>query len=314
MKILLTGCAGFIGSHLTEKLLEQNHTVIGIDNFDNFYDPKFKWENLQPIFENYARNFSLIKDSIFKVQYEKLDFDVVVHLAAVLGVRNSISDPLNTLVNNVDATAHLLQNTAKRAQKFIFASSSSVYGNNQVPFSVEDKVDNPISPYAASKKAGELLCYTYHQLYNLSVTCLRFFTVYGPKQRPDLAISKFMNALYKNEQIDLFGNGQTSRDYTFVDDIVNGILAAIDRCKGYSIFNLGNDSPTKLIDLVSTIAKITDCSNPKINFTSKQAGDVESTWADISQSKKLLGYDPKIALIDGLRRQFEWLKSSKTRL
>lgn len=313
MKILLTGCAGFIGSHLAEKLLEQNHTIIGIDDFDNFYNPEFKWENLTYIFENYARNFYLIKDNIFNVQYDKLDFDVVVHLAAVPGVRNSISDPLNTLVNNVDATAILLQKTAMRAQKFIFASSSSVYGNNRVPFSVEDRVDHPISPYAASKKAGELLCYTYHQLYNLNVTCLRFFTVYGPKQRPDLAINKFIKSIYKGEQINLFGNGQTSRDYTFVDDIVNGILAAINKCNGYSIFNLGNDSPTKLIDLVSAIAEITGC-QPKINFTSKQAGDVESTWADISQSKNMLGYDPKISLIDGLRRQFEWLKNSKTRL
>lgn len=308
MKILITGCAGFIGSHLAETLLKQGHTVIGIDSLNNFYDSKLKWNNVRPLFE-YRTKFFFIHENILNVNFEQLDFEVVIHLAATPGVRGSILNPIHTFKNNVNTTIALLEKISKKCKKFIFASSSSVYGNNKVPFSIEDEVNHPISQYAASKKAGELICYTYHNLYNLNVCCLRFFTVYGPRQRPDLAISKFIKSIYKEEEIEIFGDGQTSRDYTYIDDIVDGIIAAVDKCENYSIYNLGNDSPTKLLDLVNTISKVID-KKPILKFSQIQPGDVNSTWADISHTKSALAFEPKIKLIDGLRRQFDWFKDN----
>lgn len=308
MKILITGCAGFIGSHLAEALLKQGHSIIGIDALNSFYNPDLKWNNVKPLFE-YHTKFFFIHENITNVNFEQLDFDAVVHLAATPGVRGSIANPVDTFRNNVNATISLLEKISKKCDKFIFASSSSVYGNNKTPFSIEDEVNHPISQYAASKKSGELICYTYHDLYKLNVCCLRFFTVYGPRQRPDLAISKFIKSIYKEEEIQIFGDGQTSRDYTYIDDIVNGIITAIDKCKGYSIFNLGNDSPTKLIDLVNMISEVVG-KKPILKFSSMQLGDVNSTWADISHTKSALGFEPKIKLIDGLHRQFDWFKNN----
>lgn len=308
MKILITGCAGFIGSHLAERFLKENNNyVIGIDCFDDFYDSNIKWSNVKPLFE-YRNRFVLIHDRIENINFSSLDFDIIIHLAAVPGVRNSIKNPLKTFDSNVMSTVYLLQNTFEKCKKFIFASSSSVYGNNKTPFSINDIIDYPISQYAASKKAGELICHTYSHLYGLNVTCLRFFTVYGPRQRPDLAINKFIKSIYKEEEIEIFGDGQTSRDYTYIDDIVDGIISAIKHCKGYSIFNLGNDLPIKLLDLVNKIASIID-NKPIIKFISKQPGDVESTWADISHTRSALNYNPKVKLTEGLQRQFNWFKS-----
>lgn len=305
MKILITGCAGFIGSHTAERFLKEQHDVIGIDCFDNFYNSSIKWLNVKPLFE-YRDKFTFIHDRIENVNFGLLDFDVVIHLAAVPGVRNSIQNPIKTFDYNIMTTVNLLQST--KCEKFIFASSSSVYGNNKTPFSIDNNVDFPISQYAASKKAGELICHTYNHLYGLNVTCLRFFTVYGPRQRPDLAISKFIKSIYKEEEIQIYGDGQTSRDYTYVSDIVDGIVAAVDHCKGYSIFNLGNDAPVKLIDLVNKIAAVVG-NKPKLKFISKQLGDVEATWADISHTKSALNYNPKIKLTEGLQKQFNWFKN-----
>ncbi len=308
-KVFITGVAGFIGSNLARTLLEQDFTVSGIDNFDNFYDPGIKRKVVEKlksypgfkIFEGDIRDRKLL-DHIFETENPEL----VIHLAARAGVRPSIEDPELYYDVNVTGTLVLLEAMRKAGLKdLLFASSSSVYGNNKkVPFSESDAVDNPISPYAATKKAGELLCYTYHHLYNFNIFCLRFFTVYGPGQRPEMAIQQFGRKITEGLPITLFGDGTTRRDYTFVEDIVAGIIAAAGKLDGYQILNLGNSDTISLIDLVRGIEE-TLGRKALIEWQPMQPGDVEITYADISKARNLIGYKPDYPVKKGLKKMFE---------
>lgn len=304
MRFLVTGGAGFIGSHLCERLLNLKHHVICVDNFNDFYCSKIKRSNIYPLLN---QNFTLFDYDFRKFQIPE-NVDCVIHLAAYAGVRPSIQDPLLYSDVNVSGTIKLLNDCAETGiKKFIFASSSSVYGNNKkTPFSETDNVDFPISPYAATKKAGELLCYTYHKLYDMDITCLRFFTVYGQRQRPDLAIRKFFTAIKKEEPIHMFGDGLSGRDYTFIDDIIDGIIASIEKCKGYNIYNLGNSNPVILRDLIEKCFKISG-SNVEVIKEPMQPGDVEITYADIEKAKNELCFNPKTPIDDGLSRMWEWM-------
>ena len=309
---LVTGCAGFIGSHLTEQLLSQGHKVIGIDNFDTFYSKTIKEKNLQKAKNN--PNFRFYDIDITKTeQVFKLNerADVVIHLAAKAGVLPSIKSPYDYIQYNISATNNLLE-WMKREQvlKLIFASSSSVYGNNtKVPFSETDNVDYPISPYAFTKKSCELMNHTYHYLYNIDIINMRLFTVYGPRQRPDLAIHKFVKKIDKGEPIDMYGEGKTSRDYTFVEDTVKGITQLIDYIQihnnVFEIVNLGNNQPVELRYLISLIYKLMNKSE-KINKLPEQKGDVEITFADISKAKKMIKYNPKHKIEDGVKKFIDW--------
>ena len=312
MKILVTGGAGFIGSHLCEALLAQGEQIVVLDNFDPFYPESIKRNNIENAqrSSNYElvvgdiRDSSLV-DSLFK-QHQ---FDVVVHLAARAGVRPSIEDPVGYQDVNVNGTMVLLEAARKfKLNIFIFASSSSVYGNNKkVPFDEKDFVDHPISPYAATKKTGELFCYTYSHLYNINMTCLRFFTVYGPRQRPDLAIHKFAKLINNNVEIPVFGDGSMRRDFTYIDDIVGGILASIKHCSGYEIYNLGESSPVRLDELIIAIETALG-KKAIINRLPQQPGDVEQTYADITKAKDKLGYNPQVLIDVGIGKFVEWFK------
>ena len=313
---LITGAAGFIGSHLTEYLLNQGHFVVGLDNFCDFYDPAIKRRNVRNAMA--SDRFELVEADIRDCGAVSQVFGVhkpqsVVHLAAMAGVRPSIENPFYYTQVNVQGTVHLLDTAvAHGCERFLFASSSSVYGNNsKVPFSEEDRVDHPISPYASTKKAGELICHTYHYLHQLPVSCLRFFTVFGPRQRPDLAIAKFLRLVAQGKPIPMFGDGSTSRDYTYVDDIVQGISASLDRCdraSGYQIYNLGGNHPVSLHEMIATIVSVTGC-QLHIERHPMQPGDVTRTWADLTRSGTDLDYRPVTTLADGIAKQWEWLQS-----
>jgi UDP-glucuronate 4-epimerase len=314
VRIWITGAAGFIGSHLCEKLLSRGDEVLGLDNFDPFYSRRIKDRNLadlmnDPRFEFVQCDLSELSE-LNDVSRQGDAPDVVVHLAAKAGVRPSIADPLGYERANVQATMNLLQRftCGEHRPKFIFASSSSVYGNNpKVPFNEADPVDHPISPYAATKKACELVCHTYHHLYGLPVWCLRFFTVYGPRQRPDLAIHKFTARILSEESIEVFGDMDSSRDYTYIDDVLEGVLAAVDRCAGYEIINLGSEHPVTLGNMIATIEQATGC-RANIDRLPAQPGDVERTFADIDKAKRLLDYRPRMDFAEGVRRFVEWYR------
>lgn len=311
MKVLVTGAAGFIGSHLTERLLDSGSEVIGVDNFDDFYDPNIKRENLTLAAQN--NRFRLIeadiRDSHSMEQALSGGIDIIVHLAAKAGVRPSIEQPLLYADVNINGTMVLLEAARKNnISKFIFGSSSSVYGNNKkVPFSEDDNVDFPISPYAATKKACELICHTYHSLYNISISCLRFFTVYGPRQRPDLAIHKFAKLIEQNKPIPVFGDGNMMRDFTYIDDIINGTIAAMNKCCGFNIYNLGESQPIKLSSLIEHLEAALGKKAIKQHLPA-QPGDVEQTYADISKAEKELGYRPGTQIEQGLAKFVKWLR------
>lgn len=318
MKILVTGGAGFIGSHLCERLLLDGNDVIIIDNFNDYYDPSIKRDNINLINETAAKSGSRLKviegDIRNKAIYndvELSDVDVVIHLAAMAGVRPSIENEDLYWDVNVNGTLNVLQMCQKNnIKKIIFASSSSVYGNNpKVPFSEFDQVDNPISPYAATKKTGELMCYTNHYLNKNSIACLRFFTVFGPRQRPDLAINKFVRLISDDKPIQLFGDGTTSRDYTYVDDIVDGILQAmnyiLNKENVFEIFNLGGDEPVTLIDMVHQIESTVN-KKAIVEWLPMQSGDVDRTCADITHSTNIIGYKPKTTFEEGIRNFVDW--------
>ena len=313
-RIVVTGAAGFIGSHLCEALLARGDQVLGIDNFDSFYEPRVKMANIASCREHSAFEMHEgdIRDADFVTGVLAHDVDVVVHLAARAGVRPSIEQPLLCQDINVHGTAVMLESAGLQGiRKFVFASSSSVYGNNEkVPFAESDNVDHPISPYAASKKAGELLAYTYAHLYDMSVTCLRFFTVYGPRQRPDLAIHKFTRLIDRGDPIPVFGDGSTMRDYTYIDDILDGVMRSIDKCAGYRIYNLGESSPVSLSDLISAIETALG-KKANINRLPMQAGDVNRTYADVSLAREELGYNPTTRIEDGLARFVRWYRDSQ---
>ncbi|MFA5554279.1 MAG: GDP-mannose 4,6-dehydratase [Phycisphaerae bacterium] len=311
MKVLITGAAGFIGSHLTDKLLSEGFEVIGVDNFDDFYDPEIKRKNLTRASQN--NRFKLIqadiRDSKQMEQALSGGIEIIVHLAAKAGVRPSIEQPLLYADVNINGTMVLLESARKNnISKFIFGSSSSVYGNNKkVPFSEDDNVDFPISPYAATKKACELICHTYHSLYNISISCLRFFTVYGPRQRPDLAIHKFAKLIEQNKPIPVFGDGNMMRDFTYIDDIINGTIAAMNKCCGFNIYNLGESQPIKLSSLIELLESALGKKAIKQHLPA-QPGDVEQTYADISKAQKELGYQPATQIEDGLVKFVKWLR------
>jgi len=318
MKILVTGGAGFIGSHLCERLLLSHHEVTCIDNFSDFYNPIIKERNIISISK--FPNFSLQKVDItdYKASesiFMKKNFDLVIHLAAMAGVRPSIENPLYYNEVNVKGTLNLLELCRIFSiKKFIFSSSSSVYGNNKkVPFSEEDSVDFPISPYAMTKKAGELLCHTYHILHDMSIICLRLFTVYGPRQRPDLAIHKFTDLIMNGKEIPLYGKGETERDYTYIDDVIDGFISTIEYIfigKKFQIFNLGSSNTISLSQMIEVIEKVLKIKAKKL-IMSKQPGDVERTYADISKSHKYLNYNPKTAFEEGIIKFIEWKELSK---
>ena len=311
MKIVVTGCGGFIGSHLSERLLSEGNKVLGVDNFDDFYDPQVKRQNIGKCLKN--PDFELVEADIRDVDAMNeaigKGVDAIVHLAARAGVRPSIEQPGLYADVNINGTIVLLEAAKKHGVgKFIFASSSSVYGNNQkVPFSEDDNVDFPISPYAATKKAGELICHTYHHLYAMPITCLRFFTVYGPRQRPDLAIHKFARLIEAGEPIPVYGDGTMMRDFTYIDDIIDGTMAALERCEGYNIYNLGESQPISVNDLVEELEKALDKKTTK-QFMPTQPGDVDRTFADVSKANRELGYKPSTSIEKGLAEFVVWLR------
>ncbi|MCH2215516.1 MAG: GDP-mannose 4,6-dehydratase [Flavobacteriales bacterium] len=313
-EILVTGAAGFIGSHLCEYLLEQGHTVYGIDNFDPFYDRKIKERNIES-FRNHERFgfFEVDLTDVDKLQ-RMPSFDVAVHLAGKAGVRPSIEAPQDYIDANITATLNVLELCrSKECSKIAFASSSSIYGNSKhIPFIEQGVEYEPISPYAFSKRSCELLNHTYHHLYNLNILNLRFFTVYGPRQRPDLAIHKFAKLLSRGESIPMFGDGSTSRDYTFVADTISGINGAItylnENENVFEIINLGNNQPVKLSELIDGISAAFGI-EPKIDQLPMQPGDVDITYASIDKAKKLFGYDPKTSIDEGLEKFVEWFRS-----
>ncbi len=313
MKAVVTGAAGFIGSHLTERLLAEGHEVVGIDCFDTFYDPQIKRRNIAAALTN--PRFRLveadIRDRDAMEQAIGSDIDAIVHLAARAGVRPSIEQPALYTDVNINGTVVLLEIARQRQiGKFVFASSSSVYGNNRkVPFSESDNVDFPISPYAATKKAGELICHTYHHLYDIGMTCLRFFTVYGPRQRPDLAIHKFARLIEAGQPIPVYGDGTMRRDFTYIDDIINGVVAAIDRCKGYQIYNLGESRPISVSDLIAEIEKALGKKAIR-NHLPTQPGDVDQTYADVAKAQRKLDYNPATHIATGLAQFVRWLRDS----
>ncbi len=311
MKAIVTGAAGFIGSHLCERLLKDGWTVVGVDNFDNFYDPQVKHNNIKDCLRN--KQFKLveadIRDSAAMNKVAGENADVIVHLAARAGVRPSIAQPALYADVNINGTVTLLEAAKKNnIKKFVLASSSSVYGNNKkVPFSEDDNVDFPISPYAATKKAGELICHTYHHLAGISMTCLRFFTVYGPRQRPDLAIHKFARLIEDGKPIPVYGDGSMMRDFTYIDDIIDGTMASIKKCAGYNIYNLGESRPVTVNNLIGEIEKALG-KKAVIERLPLQPGDVERTYADVTKAHRDLGYNPNTEISAGLRRFVEWFR------
>ena len=315
--ILVTGGAGFIGSHLVDHLLATNDCqVTVVDDFNDFYDPRIKRQNIRAHLANprYRLAEADIRDrpaleSVFAEQ----DFDCIVHLAARAGVRPSLSQPGLYAETNINGTLNLLELARLRSIKqFVFGSSSSVYGiNAKVPFSEDDPVRQPISPYAATKTAGELLCHTYSHLYGLRCICLRFFTVYGPRQRPDLAIHKFASLISSDQPIPVFGDGTTRRDYTYIDDIIAGVLAAVDfKASDYEVINLGESRTVELRELISLLERGLDA-NAVIERLPPQPGDVPQTFADITKARRILGYDPQIQIEEGIRRFIEWFRKSQ---
>ncbi|MBL1215449.1 MAG: SDR family NAD(P)-dependent oxidoreductase [Ignavibacteriae bacterium] len=311
-QILVTGAAGFIGSNLVKRLLEKGFTVIGLDNFDPFYSREIKENNLSQ-FKN-RETFKFYESDLLDIDsmnsiFQKNKISKVVHLAAKAGVRPSIQDPKGYFETNVTGTVNLLDAMVKNdIKKLVFASSSSVYGNNKkVPFSENDIVDFPISPYAASKKSGELICHTYHHLYDMDIFALRFFTVYGPRQRPEMAIAKFANKILNDEEITLYDKaGSTSRDYTYIDDIVDGIYSCIENVSGFEVLNLGESQVVGLNQLVKTLEKHLR-KKAKVVYADKQPGDVNITYADISKAKKLINYNPSTKIEEGIKKYCSWL-------
>lgn len=308
--ILVTGGAGFIGSHLCEHLLKMNHKVVCVDNFNSFYDPVIKERNISSVKNN--KEFSLFKADIRNRDelsdiFKKSRPELIIHLAAMPGVRPSIDNPFLFFDVNVTGTLVVLETMRSFGiNKMIFASSSSVYGNNsKVPFSESDPVENQISPYASSKRACELLCYTYHSLYKFDIFCLRFFTVYGPRQRPDLAIHKFTSRILENKPIQVFGDGNTSRDYTYISDIIEGIYKSVTRLKGFNIYNLGESRTISLSNMIETLENALGKEAIK-EFLPPQPGDVERTFADISKARNELDYDPVFDFKKGIEEFVRW--------
>lgn len=318
MKVLVTGGAGFIGSHVAEKLVSRGDEVVIVDSFDPFYDPSVKRRNIEHLMQ--SGNAELIEADICDgTQIDDLlgdiEIDAIIHLAARAGVRPSLERPSEYIRTNIEGTQSLLDLARRRRiRPFVFGSSSSVYGDTTpVPFSEIERADEPISPYAATKRAAELLCHAHACLYGTTIVCLRLFTVYGPRQRPDLAIHKFARLMLQGGEIPLFGDGSTERDYTYVADAVDGIIRALDWCTesaagAFEIINIGESTTTSLAALVELIGRELDVT-PKVNQLPSQPGDVQRTYADITRAREMLGYDPQTTMEEGIHRFAVWLRA-----
>lgn len=310
--ILVTGGAGFIGSSLIDELLKnEKYKIISVDNFDTFYDRSIKAKHIEK--HKASKNFEFHEMNIRQIDTLtiKSPIDVIIHLAGKAGVRPSIKDPIGYFDANLMGTISMLEFAKKNnIKQFVFGSSSSVYGNSKATiFSEEDPYLFPISPYASSKLSAEKAGFTYSHLFGIRFIALRFFTVFGPRQRPDLAINKFMSKIINHEQIEVYGNGTTSRDYTYITDIVSGIISTIEYTKSqFEIFNLGNNKPIKLIDLINEIS-LTLQIKPNLNFIDEQEGDVSYTCADITKANKHLNYIPLVSFSEGIYNQYQWIKS-----
>ncbi len=315
MKVIITGAAGFIGSHVAEKLLARGDEIVALDIFDDFYDPRIKRANLEGVLGKIRLYEDDIRDrEAMERIFEEERPEAVVHLAARAGVRPSLENPPLYVDVNINGTMSLLE-AARRfpVENFVFTSSSSVYGNNEkVPFSEDDPVDHPVSPYAATKKAGELLCHTYHHLYNMNITCIRPFTVYGPRQRPEMAIHKFTRLMLRGEELPLFGDGTTERDYTYIDDLADGYVKAVDKPLGYEVVNFGESRTISLSGLVSLLGEITGAPS-RGKHLPEQPGDVRRTYADVSKAVRLLGYEPRTELAEGLGRFVDWYRAVRAK-
>lgn len=312
-RVLITGVAGFIGSHLAEALCGRGDAVIGLDSFNDYYDPAVKRRNIRALLD--LESFQLFEQDIcdetgLRALFEETRPDVVVHLAARAGVRPSLEDPNLYHRVNVIGGQHILDACREfKPSHLVFASSSSVYGGSRdVPFRETDPVMRPISPYAATKRMNELQAHVYHHLYGIRVSMLRFFTVYGPRQRPDMAIHKFTRLILEGQPIPMFGDGSTRRDYTYIDDIIQGVVQCVDTPFGYEIFNLGESHTTSLAELIALIEKYTGKA-AVIERKPLQPGDVEITYADIDRARELLGYAPRFSMDEGIARFVAWYKS-----
>jgi UDP-glucuronate 4-epimerase len=315
--ILVTGGAGFIGSHLVDRLLaEGGWQITVVDDFNDFYSPEIKHANIAEHLKspNYRLVDADIRDAAtMAALFAEYKFDVIVHLAARAGVRPSLTEPILYTETNIVGTQNLLELAKQHGvEQFVFGSSSSVYGiNAKVPFAEDDRIHQPISPYASTKAAGELLCHTYSHLYGMRIVCLRFFTVYGARQRPDLAIHKFSKLIADEKPIQMFGDGTARRDYTYIDDIIQGVRAAIDYDRSqYEIFNLGESQTIELRELISLLERSLDM-HAIIDNQPMQPGDVPITYADISKSRELLGYYPTTKIADGIPKFIEWFRSTR---
>lgn len=314
MKVLVTGAAGFIGSHLAEKLSQRGDEVVGLDNFNDYYDPRRKRANQRRL-ERYP-NFCMIEADIRDRQgmfdlFAREQFDAVAHLAAMAGVRNAVAHPDLYVEVDYNGTQHLMD--AARATgvgNFVFASTSSVYGDTkQIPFVESDSCDRPLQPYAAAKRAAEILGYTYHHLFGLNFTAVRFFTVYGPNGRPDMMAYLVADSITKGVEIPLYEGGEMYRDWTFVDDITNGVIAAVDRPLGYEVINLGRGEPVRLGDFVSIMESLAG-RKARLRPAPKLAADVLRTYADIGKARALLDYNPQISVEEGVTRFWEWYRDN----
>jgi len=313
--LLLTGGAGFIGSHLTDHLLaEGNWHITVVDDLNDFYSPDIKRSNIAPHLN--SSNFRFVDCDIrdakqLNAVFDDSEFDVIVHLAARAGVRPSLKEPMLYVETNINGTANLLELARQfKVRQFVFGSSSSVYGiNSKIPFAENDPIFNPISPYAATKAAGELLCHTYSHLYDIRTVCLRFFTVYGARQRPDLAIHKFAKLISNGQTIPVFGDGTTRRDYTYIDDIISGVRAAIDYNQSdYEVINLGEAHTVQLSQLISLLENALG-QTARIDRQPMQPGDVPQTFADITKARRLLNYNPQTQIEEGIQRFVEWWRA-----
>jgi len=313
MHYLVTGGAGFIGSHLVSALLKEGHQVSIFDDFNDYYDPQIKRNNIAAFKDQVQIIEGDIRDAVLVERtFAKNNFDTIVHLAARAGVRPSISDPKLYFTTNIDGTFNLLDACRYHGvNHFVFASSSSVYGvNKKVPFAETDLIERTISPYAATKLSCEQICSNYSNLFGIRTVCLRFFTVYGPRQRPDLAIAKFTKMIKEGKPIDKYGDGSTARDYTYIEDIISGIQAAIRYDQtDFDIFNIGGSATTTLAELIEMIESAVG-KKAIINQMPDQPGDVPRTYADISKAKKLLGYNPQTPIREGITKYVEWAKDN----
>lgn len=318
MNILVTGCAGFIGWRVTEFALRDGHTVVGVDNLSDAYDVRLKEWRLQrlmaknPVFNFYKLDITNQSEliSLFEEEMAKGLFDAVINLAAQAGVRQSVENPWAYYKTNVTGTLNLLEQCrAFEVKKFILASTSSLYGQTECPFREDRSTDEPLSPYAASKKAAETLCYTYHYLYDLDITVLRYFTVYGPAGRPDMSIFRFIKWIAEEKPVIIYGDGTQERDFTYVGDIAQGTLAAL-KSMGYEIINLGSDRPVKLSEIIRLTEDLLR-QKANIKYKPRHLADVLATWADISKARKLLSWEPQTTLEEGLRQTVEWYMENR---